>query len=551
MTDTEETSVFEEIRLGIKDGVPRLSTKTMLLKLRVAFGMIYIIHAILRWILLFIRKKQKIPPITDSLFTFSATALARKIRQREITCYEVMDAYIQRIKKVNPILNAVVDNRFGDAIYEAKICDEQLANGKFNIETLEKEKPLYGVPLTVKECCAVKGCSCTGCSLGHKGAKASCDAVVIKILRNAGAIPVCVTNTPEMCGGFESSNLLYGRSYNPYDTRYTPGGSSGGEGALIGAGASVIGIGSDFAGSIRVPSLYNGIFGHKPTAGIVSNIGHFPYSENKVFQKLLAIGPMARYAEDLGLLMKVLTSTCDRNLRLDVPVDLRQLKVYYRFSMDEAFGTLRVVPEIKDCIQKAVTHFTQYDIRAEELPIEWPTELVEIVLTELLNIKDLPQLLIDANDPMLKKNPVMELVKSLFGLSQHTMQTTFFSMMYETHFPFSESDVLHYTKQGKAIRQKLLDLLGEDGIFIYPTFRRPAIFPELSICETLNTTYCAIFNTFGFPAVHVPMGLNHKGLPIGVQVIAAPYQDRLCLAVAKEMETAFGGWVPPSISISE
>lgn len=76
---------------------------------------------------------------------------------------------------------------------------------------------------------------------------------------------------------------------------------------------------------------------------------------------------MTRYAEDLGLLMKVLTSTCDRNLRLDVPVDLRQLKVYYRFSMDEAFGTLRVVPEIKDCIQRAVTHFTQYDIRAEEV----------------------------------------------------------------------------------------------------------------------------------------------------------------------------------------
>lgn len=81
----------------------------------------------------------------------------------------------------------------------------------------------------------VAGCSCTGCSLGHKGAKASCDAVVIKILRNAGAIPVCVTNTPEMCGGFESSNLLYGRSYNPYDTRYTPGGSSGGEVIQLGS----------------------------------------------------------------------------------------------------------------------------------------------------------------------------------------------------------------------------------------------------------------------------------------------------------------------------
>ncbi|KAL6425508.1 hypothetical protein ACFW04_009582 [Cataglyphis niger] len=435
----------------------------MLLMLRMVFGIIYIIHVVsYRIISLIYRKKpQKIPPITDSLLTFSATALARKIRQREVTCYDVVNAYVLQIKKVNPILNAVVDNRFGDAIYEAKIYDEQLASGKFDIETLEKEKPLYGVPLTVKECCALKGCSHTGGSLGRKGVKASCDAVVIELLRNAGAIPVCVTNVPEMCGGFESANLLYGRTYNPYDTRCTPGGSSGGEGALIGAGVSVIGIGSDLAGSIRIPALYNGIFGHKPTAGIISNIGHFPYSEDKDFQKLLTIGPLTRYAEDLEVLMKVLTSTYDRNLRLGVPVDLRQLKVYYRFSMDEAFGILPVVPEIKNCVQKVVTHFAQYDIRAEK------------------------------------------------------------------------------------------DLLGENGIFIYPTFRRPAIFPEFSVCETLNVVYCGIFNIFGFPAVHVPMGLNHKGLPIGVQIVAAPYQDCLCLAVAKELETAFGGWVPPSISISE
>ncbi|CAL1686570.1 unnamed protein product [Lasius platythorax] len=524
----------------------------MLLKLRLLFSIIYFPYAILRRVLLFIRKKpQRIPSITDSLFTFSATTLAKKIRQREITCHGVVNAYIQHIKKVNPFLNAVVDNRFDDAIYEAKICDEQLANGKFDIEKLEKEKPLFGVPLTVKECCAVKGCSHTGCSLTLKGMKASCDAEVIELLRNAGAIPVCVTNTPEMCCGIESSNLLYGRTRNPYDTRYTPGGSSGGEGALLGAGASVIGIGSDSAGSIRVPALFSGVFGHKPTNEIVSTRRHLPLFEDKVHQKLLTFGPMARYAEDLGLLMRVLMSKCDRNLRLNEPVNLRQLKVYYRFSMDKAFGILPIVPEMEDCVQRAVKHFMQNDIRAEKLPIEWPTEVVEIVFTELVKAKNAPNILIDANDPKVKKNPVIEMLKTLFGLSQHTKQATFYNILMETRFLFSESDISHYTKQGTAIRQKLLDLLGEDGVFICPTFRCPAILPGLSICETLSMGYCAIFNTFGFPALHVPMGLNHEGLPIGVQVIAAPYQDRLCLAIAKELETAFGGWVPPSISISE
>ncbi|XP_025266453.1 fatty-acid amide hydrolase 2-like isoform X2 [Camponotus floridanus] len=502
----------------------------MLLKLRIIFSILNIIYAILYRIVLLIRKKpQRIPPITDSLLTFSATALAKKIRQREITCYDVVNTHIQHIKKVNCTLNAVIDNRFDEAIFEANICDEQLANDKFDIKTLEKEKPLYGIPVTVKECCAVKGCSHTGCSLGRKGMKASYDALVIKLLRNAGAIPVCVTNTPEMCCGFESSNLLHGRTRNPYDTRYTSGGSSGGEGALLGAGASVIGIGSDLGGSVRLPALFNGIFGHKPTAEIISNIGHIPESEDKFYQKFLTFGPMTRYAEDLGVFMKVLTSTSDHNLRLEVPVDLRQLKVYYRFGMDDALGTLPVVPEIKDCVLKTVTHFTQYDIRPE---------------------KEISNLLVDASDPKLKKNPAIEILKIPFGLSQHTMQTTFFALMFETHFPFSESDISHYTKQGKAIRQKLLDLLGENGIFIYPTFRCPAIFSEFMLCETLNEVYCAIFNVFGFPAVHIPMGLNHEGLPIGVQVIAAPYQDRLCLAVAKELETAFGGWVPPSISLN-
>ncbi|XP_025266444.1 fatty-acid amide hydrolase 2-like [Camponotus floridanus] len=524
----------------------------MLLKLRIIFSILNIIYAVLYRIVLLIRKKpQKIPPITDSLLTFSATALAKKIRQREITCYDVVNTHIQHIKKVNCTLNAVIDNRFGEAIFEAKICDEQLANGKFDIKTLEKEKPLYGIPVTVKECCAVKGCSHTGCSLGRKGMKASHDALVIKLLRNAGAIPVCVTNTSEMCGGFESSNLLHGRTRNPYDIRYTSGGSSGGEGALLGAGASVIGIGSDIAGSIRLPALFNGIFGHKPTAEIISNIGYIPESEDKLYQKLLTFGPMTRYAEDLGVFMKVLTSTSDHNLRLDVPVDLRQLKVYYRFGMDDALGMLPVVPEIKDCVQRAVTHFTQYDIRPEKLPIEWPTELVEIVFSTFFSIKEFPNVLVDANDPKLKKNPAIEILKIPFGLSQHTMQTTFHALMFEMHFPFSESDISHYTKQGKGIRQKLLDLLGENGIFIYPTVRCPAVLSEFTFCETLNDVYCAIFNVFGFPAVHIPMGLNHEGLPIGVQVIAAPYQDRLCLAVAKELETAFGGWVPPSISLSK
>ncbi|XP_012226916.2 fatty-acid amide hydrolase 2 isoform X2 [Linepithema humile] len=520
----------------------------MLLKIRVPFSIINVVHRILNWIFLFIYKKplQSIPPATNPLFTSSATTLARKIRQREITSYVIVNEYIQRIKEVNRHLNAVVDNRFEEAIIEAKICDEQLKSEKFDFKTLEKEKPLFGVPLTIKEAIAVKGCSYTGGVLSRKGIKATRNAEIIELIRNAGGIPVCVTNTPELSAGIETTNLLYGHTHNAYDSRFTAGGSSGGEGALLGAGASLIGIGSDLAGSIRVPAMLNGVFGHKPTSRIISTEGHLPTCKDIVFLKLLTLGPMARYAEDLGLLMKVLTSKCEHNLRLDVPVDLKQLKVYYLQALDNSLGLLPVSSEIKECILKAANHFKNYGIHTEQLPIEWSTTVVEIAFGGLNNIKNYSSLLKDINDPMLEKHMISEFGKALLGMSSYTKQMLLNSIMLQKHFPFSESDISYYTKMGEILREKLLNLLGEDGIFIYPTFRSSEIFSNLMFCEILSAAYCAIFNVLGFPATQVPMGLNRNGSPIGIQVIAAPYQDRLCLAVAQELGSAFGGWVPPS-----
>ncbi|KYN38836.1 Fatty-acid amide hydrolase 2 [Trachymyrmex septentrionalis] len=524
----------------------------MLWKIRIVFSITNVIYNVFRPIWLFFHKKPpSIPPITRSIYMLSATKLAKKIREGEITSSEVVQEYIMRIKEVNSFINAVVDERFADAMIEAKNYDEQLKEGKFDINTLEKEKPLYGVPITIKECCAVKGCSHTGCTLPRKGIKADYDAAIVELLRNAGAIPLCVTNTPEMCSGFDSTNLLYGHTCNPYDTRYSAGGSSGGEGALLGAGGSVIGIGSDLAGSIRIPAFLNGVFGHKPTPGIIPSNGHFPFTEDKYFHKFMTFGPMTRYAEDLGLLMKVMTSKCNHDLRLDVPVDLKQIKIYYRQSLDKTFGVLSMSQEIENCVLKAANYFARYNVRAEKLPIEWPVTITDIVLTGFLNIKEPPQVLLDASNPKHHKNINVEMMKALFGLSEHTKQLLFFNIPLATHFPFTESEISHYTKHAEEIRQKLLDLLGDNGVLIYPTFRKQFL-SQFVLCEMMSVANCGIFNIFGFPAVHVPMGLNlHEKMPIGVQVIAAPYQDRLCLAVAKELEMAFGGWIPPSVAISD
>ncbi|XP_067206035.1 fatty-acid amide hydrolase 2-like [Linepithema humile] len=519
----------------------------MLLKVRVPFSIINVVYRILKWIYMFIYKKpsQNIPPATNPLFTLSATMLAKKIRQREITSYVVVSEYIERIKEVNRHLNAVVDNRFEEAIIEAKVCDEQLKTEKFDTETLEKEKPLFGVPHTVKASIAVKGCSYTGGILSRKEIKATRNAEIIELIRNAGGIPVCITNIPEWCLGLEIMNPVYGRTYNAYDSRFAAGGSSGGEAALLGAGASLIGIGSDSGGSVRLPAMFNGVFGFKPTPGIISTKGHLPsFDINN--QKLVTFGPMTRYAEDLNLFMKVLTSKSGHNLHLNVPVDLQQLKVYYLQAMDNSLGMLPVSSEIKECVLQAANHFKNHGIHTEQLPIEWPANVAEIASASTFSVLNMYSLIDEIHDPMLQKYIVVELGKSLLGMSSYTKQLLFNIMLLQTRLPFSKSDLSYYTKKGEVLRQKLLDLLGEDGVFICPTFRSSGILTNFTYCEILNSSYCVIFNVLGFPAVQVPMGLNRDGLPIGVQVIAAPYQDRFCLAVAKELESAFGGWVPPS-----
>lgn len=299
---------------------------------------------------------------------------------------------------------------------------------------------------------------------------------------------------------------------------------------------------------MRIPAYFNGIFGYKFTSGVTPNGEHFPISKDADFQNYLTIGPLTRYTEDLSLIMKVLTSKCDRDLQLDVPVDLTRLKVYYRLGMDKTFCLLPVAPEIEQCVLQAANYFARYGVRAEKLPIEWPSILLEITIAMYRATKDHPNLLIDANDPKLHKNPIIEMAKALVGQSQHTKALILFANMIKA--PCTSAELSYYKRQGGIIRQKLVDLLGDNGVFIYPTFRIPTSYPNLMVYELFNSVpYSALPNIFGLPAIHVPMGLNHDGLPIGAEVIAAPYQDRLCLAVAKELEKAFGGWIPPSISI--
>lgn len=182
----------------------------------------------------------------------------------------MIQTYIDRCKEVNPFLNAIVDSRYEEALAEAREIDKEIIAGVRTPEQMEKETPLLGLPVTVKESIAVKGLSNQAGRKFKKRKYAEEDAPIVHNARKNGAIILLVSNTPELCLCWETYNKVSGRTNNPWDMRRTPAGSSGGEGALLGSGASLLGIGSDIAGSLRMPAMFNGVWGHKPSPHLVS-----------------------------------------------------------------------------------------------------------------------------------------------------------------------------------------------------------------------------------------------------------------------------------------
>ncbi|KAH7693548.1 amidase, partial [Aphelenchoides avenae] len=232
--------------------------------LRLAFRVYFWAANLVFWAWNFGKTRRSVDKPDNALLMISAMEAADMVRTGELTSSELVEAYIERITHVNPLINAVVNVNFDEAREAAQQVDkfmERIAQDPEEIQKLAQRKPLFGVPVSLKENISLEGFTSTVGLVCRKDAPpAETDAVVVQNLREAGAIPLVTTNLPELGMWWESFNNLWGRTNNPYDTRRTCGGSSGGEGALIGAAASVIGVGGDIGGSIRIPAFFTGIF---------------------------------------------------------------------------------------------------------------------------------------------------------------------------------------------------------------------------------------------------------------------------------------------------
>jgi amidase len=461
----------------------------------------------------------------------SLADMAQLIRARKISPLELLEAHIAQIARVNPNLNAFVHLAFDEAREEARSKEIETRTRARNARN--SPGPLHGVPITIKSSIDVAGFPCECGSQIRKGIRASADAPLVRRLRGAGAVILGNTNVPEFLMAWETDNLLYGRTNNPWDLTRTPGGSSGGEAAAIAAGCSAGGVGSDGGGSIRVPAHFSGICGLKPTPGRISSTGHFPGSAGP-FAQLGVVGPMARTIADVQKLFEVMAGP-DPGDPCSAPVALRKWSDReirkLRVGFFEADDSAPVTPETSAAVRKAANGLREQGFHAEE----WrPPDLDQVwkLWWNLFGRAGQMAFAPTLNGREADMSPVLKEFRAWVAAEP----------------PLRVGELLDTLLERDAVRTKFLAKMEEFPILLCPVSAIPAFRHgerewtvggrKLGYLKAMS--YSQWFNLLGNPAAVVPVGESPEGLPIGVQIVGRPWEEEAVLAVAAKIEEACG-----------
>jgi len=463
----------------------------------------------------------------------SAVSMAEQIREKKLSPVELVEAHLARIEKLNSKLKAFVQVDAEGARCQARTAEKAVTRG-------EKLGPLHGVPISIKSSIEVTGMKCEAGSKLRAGFVAATDAPLVLRLRNAGATILGMTNTPELLMAWETDNLLYGCTHNPWDLSRTAGGSSGGEAAAIAAGCSAGGVGSDGGGSIRVPAHFSGICGLKPTPGRIPATGHFPTSVGP-FALIGVVGPMARTVSDLKVLFEVMQGPDDGDTSAaPVPVrwlsrnDLKKLRIGY-FEDD---GRTPVTAETRAAVRTAAEALKRAGFEVEPFRPEG-LEQARQLWWQFFGI---------AGGMLLRPMTKGREADLTAILKQHLSQVA-------TEPPHSGQTLLDTWIMRDIVRMQVFSEMREYPILLCPVASIPAFRHGERSWEIDGKTvqyldawsYTEWFNLLGTPAVAVPFGRSNEGLPIGVQIVARPWEEELVLAVAVELEAQRGEWQAPDI----
>lgn len=456
-----------------------------------------------------------------------AAEIAAAIRTQEITPLQAVNTHIERTMQVNPRINAVVTPMFKQARKEAQAATDYIAqNGTDGLP------PLFGVPVTIKDSFAVEGERFTVGSWYLRDNIADSNATAVQKLLDAGAIIIGKTNLPDMTWLGETVNPIFGRTNNPHNLNHSAGGSSGGEGAIIAAGGSPLGLGSDLAGSIRHPSASNGIVGLKPTAGRISTQGHLPVLSEELADWNTA-GPMARRVDDLALALNILSETPTRNYR-DIKLAGRRCTVYLHNGLAPVHkSVVEAVMMASGTLKTAGLEV----VRDDKLPMR-STLFTYTALFDKYNRQPMRDALGNGE----AFSYLAELRANWRGESHISTPVLVYARTAEIFGKLLGLLGYGSLQRLERIREKFLQAMQPGGVLLMPIYMTPPPKHGWNYSAFFKPPYTPMFNALGFPAVVVPIHHTDKNLPLTVQIIAHPNEDEVALAVAAELERVYGGW---------
>ena len=474
-----------------------------------------------------------------------AHSLITKIKNKEVSCIEVLEAFLKRVEKVNPEINAVVALDADGALEKAKIADEKISKG-------EELGSLHGLPMTIKDAFEVEGLISTGGNPSWRENLPKKNAEAVQRLVDAGAIIFGKTNVPFLSSDLQSFNDIYGTTNNPYDLERTPGGSSGGSAAALASGMTPLELGSDIGGSIRIPSHFCGLFGHKPSYNIISEVGHMPPPPGAIStgNGLSVGGPLARCPEDLELALNVLVAPQVQdnhawNIKLPETrtENIKDLRV--AVWPDEPYA--EVDEEISNLIKSTAEDLKSAGATVETAKLPFTFAEIDKLYSGLLN-----PLMLAGSPPAVIKN-LQSLSEGLDPEDNSELSKVVRGSV------LTHTDWVVVNAMRQDIRQKWREFFTNYDVVLSPTTIVPAFKhnhdPVHDRKLTVNGTEQEYLRTTlwagpavmaGLPSTNVPIGFSKEKLPIGMQVMGPYLEDKTCITAAKMIRDIRGGFSIPS-----
>lgn len=445
-----------------------------------------------------------------------------------MTSEEAVETYIEQINRINPLLNALVEDRFKEARKEAKEIDQE--------KDLTKLGRLAGLPISVKEAFHVRKMTTTGGLEHRKDLIARDHADVIERLRKEGAIILGKTNTSTLSYAQETENKLYGRTNNPWDINRTAGGSSGGEGALLASGGAACGIASDIGGSIRFPSHFNGVVGFKPGKFQVSSTGHYPELTHPLQARMLGIGPMGRSVRDMELIYHIISDSRPKNAFIR-EYEIEILTDHVPYPLDK--HTKVALEKIEEFLNQLIYTKRGVPPLFDESALLWQ-EMMSVDGSEAIRKEAFSK----------DRSPVIRsYLKDKLTNQSNVHPYLSWAILGSKMFRPSKKRIREIEEIIHRGDEWLLDYLS-NRLLIFPVYHSAApvhgqVFKEIfSIRKTFlkYMPYVAYANVWGLPALTLPVAHDSQGMPISIQIISTSGNETAIFRLGSIIEKKFKGY---------